>query len=457
MKKIRVTLLLIFSMVFCFGLASCSEGKSAYDIAVANGYTGTETEWLASLQGTSGTDGTNGTNATTITIDDLYDSAVANGYTGTYLDFLADYLNDNVINSKSEAIQSGLLSSVSVYCTFEKTTTSQGTFGHPSTTTTSDYYSAGSGIVYNIDKTTGTAYFITNYHVVYDVDSNATNKIAKEIKVYLYGSEIEGKDITCTYVGGSMIYDLAVLKVTDNSIIKSCNATAAKFADSNNLVVGQDAIAIGNPEAEGISATCGVVSVDSEYITMTAVDNVTPVTYRAIRVDTAINSGNSGGGLFDIYGNVIGIVNAKIVSDGVESIGYAIPSNIVKYTVARIISDCDNSDNLKFSKYTIGIYVSEQNSYAYYDSTSGTTSIIAEVYVKSVEEGSLAEGNLKENDIIKSVTIDGVTYSITRLYHLVDLGLLYDEGDVVTMQVLRDGVLTDVSITITAAAKTEIV
>ena len=93
------------------------------------------------------------------------------------------------------------------------------------------------------------------------------------------------------------------------------------------MVVGSSAIAIGNAQGLGISSTSGVVSVDSEYITMTAADGKTAVAFRVMRVDTAINSGNSGGGMYDDNGNLIGIVNAKIVYDGVENIGYAIPSN----------------------------------------------------------------------------------------------------------------------------------
>ena len=65
------------------------------------------------------------------------------------------------------------------------------------------------------------------------------------------------------------------------------------------MAVGDSAIAIGNAQGYGVSASCGIVSVDSEYITMTAADGRTSVSFRVFRVDTAVNSGNSGGGLFD--------------------------------------------------------------------------------------------------------------------------------------------------------------
>lgn len=81
------------------------------------------------------------------------------------------------------------------------------------------------------------------------------------------------------------------------------------------MTVGDSVIAIGNPNAGGIAVTQGILSMESEYITMTAADNVSTVQIRVMRVDAAINGGNSGGGLFNDSGELIGIVNAKVVSE----------------------------------------------------------------------------------------------------------------------------------------------
>ena len=81
--------------------------------------------------------------------------------------------------------------------------------------------------------------------------------------MYLYGSEVEDYALPATYVGGSMTYDIALVKVENNEFLKNSNATAVKIANSNNVKVGSTAIAIGNPDAGGISATAGIISVDS--------------------------------------------------------------------------------------------------------------------------------------------------------------------------------------------------
>ena len=132
--------------------------------------------------------------------------------------------------------------------------------------------------------------------------------------------EMEQYGISAEYIGGSLTYDIAVLKITDSEIYSESIAKKAELAD-RTVFAGETAIAIGNPEADGISSTVGVVSVDSEYLTMTGADDVTEVTFRVMRIDTAVNSGNSGGGLFNDQGELIGIVNAKIMTDDIENIG----------------------------------------------------------------------------------------------------------------------------------------
>ena len=183
--------------------------------------------------------------------------------------------NDNI----TYATASGLRSAVSIYCTFE--TTYGGTNPWNPTPSTQTYYTTGSGVIYKLESD-GSAFIVTNYHVVYDSNSNTDNHISDKIYIYLYGLESEAYAIPATYVGGSANYDIAVLRVDKNDIlldaIETGAATAVTVANSDELTPGMTTIAIGNPSSSdadlgGISVTKGIVSVDSEYITMSAIDN----------------------------------------------------------------------------------------------------------------------------------------------------------------------------------------
>ena len=343
----------------------------------------------------------------------------------------------------------GLRSAVRIVCNFQATVQQGGWRPGSSSTTTKDYSSAGSGVIYQMDTSEGDAFIITNYHVVYDASSNTENGISEDISVYLYGSEIEGKAMKATYVGGSLYYDIAVLRVEDSEILKTSNACAVDVADSDKVAVGDSAIAIGNAQGLGISSTSGIVSVDSEYITMTAADEKTRVSFRVMRVDTAVNSGNSGGGLYDDEGNLIGIVNAKIVYDGVENIGYAIPSNVAVSIAENIIDYCYGTDTERVQRALFGITVSASDSKAVYNSETGSFTIEETVCVYEVSSGSLADGILQAEDILVSATVNGNTTEITRQYHIIDMMLNVRAGDVVTLKILRGGEEMTVSITIT--------
>jgi len=369
---------------------------------------------LGVVVGKDGADGTNGSNGTTTVI--------------------------TTTDTDPIAISNSLRSSVSIFCTFVE----EGRRGN-----TSNFYSAGSGVIYQLDKESGSAFIVTNYHVVFDADSRQDNGIAESIYVYLYGSEYSGMEMEATYVGGSMYYDLAVLYVEDSELLRQSDAVAVTIADSDLVQVGSTAIAIGNAEGEGISVTSGVVSVDSEYITMTASDGYTSVDYRVMRVDTAVNSGNSGGGLFNEDGQLIGIVNAKTVDDGVENIGYALPSAAVAAVVDNIIYYCYNTDCENVMRPIMGITVMTIDSRANYDGETGLLTIVETVEVQEVSSGQIGSV-FKPGDIIVSVSMKGVEKLLTRQYHVIDLMLTARVGDVVEFTVLRDGVETKLQVTVTA-------
>ena len=433
MKKI---VCLLLPVLLVLSLASCTllgEGKrgglSAYEIAVENGYKGDEVSWLDSLNGKD------------LSLSEVYAAARDAGYEGDLLSFLKEYLSyddgDLVLSGVapvSAGISGSLLSSVSITCTFDCLV--RGWFG----TSTQTEQQAGSGVIYRLDKEQGDAYIITNYHVVYRSDSLTENKISDRVKVYLYGSESERYAIDATYVGGSMNYDIAVLKITGSEVLKRSSALPVSVADSNLVAVGDTAVAIGNPVGIGISATSGIVSVDSETIQMQACDNVSIVSYRLLRVDTAINGGNSGGGLFDKDGRLIGVVNAKITSSNIDNIGFAIPSNVATYVADNIIDTCNGTTVTAPKKCMLGITVGVSGSTAYFDPDTKTTRIRETVYLTDVQSGKAADGVLKIGDVVTSVRIGDATYPIDRSFVLVDIMLTCRVGDTVTVSYTRDGV-----------------
>lgn len=169
--------------------------------------------------------------------------------------------------------------------------------------------SVGSGVVFD-----AAGYIVTNQHVVGNSD---------EVNVML----ADGRTIPGKVIGRDAATDLAVVKVTAD------NLTAAELGDSSSLVVGEPAIAIGNPlglELRG-SVTVGVISALNRTI------NSAEQRFPLIQTDAAINPGNSGGALVSSEGKVIGINTVKINSPGVEGLGFAIPINSARPILAELI------------------------------------------------------------------------------------------------------------------------
>ncbi len=412
MKKIISLLLLIAMLSVC--LTSCivvkgTPGLSAYDIAVQNGFTGSQQEWLDSLKSPGVVEGETTINQT-----------------------INQDITKNEITIDGEAIDlsfatnAGLRSVVSVICSFTSKSYSK------------PYTSAGSGVIYKINDDSS-ALVITNYHVVYDNQCSTENKISDQIKLYLFGGETENGAIDAKFVGGSMNYDIAILEIENSDIFKEAVAGGsvcqAKIA-TKKLYAGDTVIAIGNPEAHGISATTGVVSVDSEYITMTGADELTSVEFRVIRTDTAINSGNSGGGLFNTRGELVGIVNAKIMSTDVENIGYAIPVGVASTVSDNIIHYCLDTEIETVMRVTIGVSVQVVSAWSSYNAETGMLDKFEKSEVVLINEGSLADGVFELGDKILSITIGEKTVNITRQYEIIDTILSARAGDIIKTKVL---------------------
>ncbi len=309
---------------------------------------------------------------------------------------------------------------------------------------------SGSGVIYRMDKSAGDAFIITNYHVVYD---SYRGRVSNDLSVYLYGAEYESLAIPAEYVGGSMYYDIAILQIEDSERLRNAPAAATvELADSDLTSVGTEAIAVGNPRGLGLSATYGIVSVDSESITMKAADDYTTVSLRVLRIDTAVNNGNSGGGLYDAQGKLIGIVNAKISSASVENIAYAIPSNVVRAVADNIIDHCYGTPLMTVQRCTLGISITITDSSAVINTETGGLSIVETVVISSDVTSGPAKDQLKRNDVLQSIKIgDGEARAITRSYHAVDAMLDARVGDTVEITVRRANGTVTASFTVTEA------
>ncbi len=233
---------------------------------------------------------------------------------------------------------------------------------------------AGSGIIISED-----GYILTNNHVISGAD---------KITVYVNSGEDDAEEQTyeATLVGSSENNDIAVLKIDAKGL------NAAAFGDSDQLEVGELAVAIGNPmgKVHG-SVTAGIISAVEQELT------IDDVTINAIQTDAAINPGNSGGALFDSYGNVIGVVYAKSSSVSIEGIGYAIPVNNIKELVEQMINDSDSvKDQTKGSQIMLGITIQNIT-----EDMSKQYSMPVGVYITDVSTMSAAErAGLQKGDII---------------------------------------------------------
>ena len=367
--------------------------------------------------------------------------------------------SDEVIeDSSSSSFNNPLLSVVSVQCVFYENQYSW----NGSVTGTKAVASISSGVIYKLDKNTGDAYIITNYHAVYHGDSTAEDGISDEIYLFLYGMEYataDGKNyaIPAEFVGGAMSHDIAVLKVTGSEVLKASNATAAPIADSDKVAIFDKAVAVGNPQAEGLSATSGTISNDSEEITL-GIDTpsgTAEITVRVMRTDAAVNKGNSGGGLFNERGELIGIVNAKISDTSVENIGYAIPASIAIPVAENIIDNCHEKENERLLRPMLGITLGSTNAGSIISEETGLITKIESVVISQVSYGALAGDKLAVGDVVTSIKIGDEEMAITRTYHVIDMMLNARLGDTVEINILRAGQAMTIFVEITQDALTE--
>ena len=273
--------------------------------------------------------------------------------------------------------------------------------------------SCGSGIIVSEDD--DYLYIATNNHVVAD---------SEELSVQFDDDSVVKAEIR----GTDPDDDLAVVRVKKADLGKDTysNIKIATIGDSDSVVVGSPAIAIGNALGYGQSVTTGIVSALNR--TVTTQDSQTGETVtnnKLIQTDAAINPGNSGGALLNENGEVIGINSVKYSSTEVEGIGYAIPMSVAKPIIESLIQD--------------GKYTNENQAYLGIKGGDVSSEMVAYgfpqgVYVSSVSAGSgAANAGLQEGDIITAIDSTKIS-SMTELQSALKS---YQAGDKVTLTVAR--------------------
>ncbi len=261
---------------------------------------------------------------------------------------------------------------------------------------------SGSGFIISSD-----GYILTNYHVIEYAD-----KYDYDLTVMLY----DGTSYPAEIIGSEPDNDVAVIKIDATGL------SPVTFGSSEEMNVGEPVYAIGNPLGElEFTMTTGSISALDRYVTTDANTSI-----NMFQIDAAVNSGNSGGPVYNSRGEVIGIVTAKYSSTGVEGIGFAIPID----DAVNISTQLINQGYVSGKAY-LGVNVQDiTESYAYY------LNLPQGAYVYSLVDGSCAgAAGMKVGDVITAVGDHKVTSSTTLKSALSH----FSAGDTTTVTVYRSG------------------
>lgn len=250
------------------------------------------------------------------------------------------------------------------------------------------FTASGSGVLFAEDETLGLSYIVTCFHVIED---------AYKFDVTLTNGEV----YTASLVGGYSSSDLAVLSIEETNL-----TYASFYEDSDALKLGSQVVCIGNP--------LGILpgSISSGYLSyinrVVSVDTYTKM--ELLQTDVAINSGNSGGGLFNTSGVLIGIVNAKYSSSGIEGLGFAIPMNTVREVIYSIFSTAkyDAANKLWDEGYVVGDW---EFGFTISDgrySSGGFGNAVYVIYISDLSSNMTMSGasSFQLKDIITNVRVD---------------------------------------------------
>ena len=332
---------------------------------------------------------------------------------GSASDKLAISGSDAQADNTTNVVQNCMASVVGIYMS-STTPTMTGEMAEQDT-------GAGSGVIITTD-----GYIVTNNHVV---------EGGGNISAYLQ----DGTKYPATLIGTDRFSDLAIIK------IEAENLPAATLGSSVNTAVGSTVYAIGNPLGLFTSSVSrGIISGLDRTITIDG------VSMTLMQTDAAVNPGNSGGGLFNAEGELIGIVNAKTASVDVEGLGFAIPIDSARPIMIDLMDKgyVTGRPYIGISMQDVSLRYGNGSNYGYgfgfgYDPFSFFNSYVTRVQVMLVEEGSAAEeGGVLVNDIITAMDgkeISGTSQFTAMLYE-------YNVGDTVTITVLRGNETKDLTI-----------
>lgn len=272
---------------------------------------------------------------------------------------------------------------------------------------------AGSGVIIGIAEGTNDYYLVTNNHVI---DGAST------ITVIL----TDGTEFNAKLVGTDELTDVAVIKITSQKKLST-----AKFGQSSMLAVGEDVVAIGNPLGKlGGTTTNGIISAIERDIV------VNGNAMKLLQTNAAVNPGNSGGGLFNMAGELIGIVNAKYSDDNVEGLAFAIPSDTVKNVATQLLEN-----GYVKGRPSLGITVTE------YSKSHWGLAVGPYVIVVDPRDNS----DFKVNDQI--VRIDGNEIStMNSVNYIINQKSV---GDTVTVTVYRNTKLIEIKVKLKEYVPTE--
>lgn len=272
---------------------------------------------------------------------------------------------------------------------------------------------AGSGVIYSED-----GYILTNNHVISGASS---------IKVTLH----DGTECNASLVAADSQTDVAVIKIDKKGL------TPVTFSDMSALGVGDLAVAIGNPLGTlSGTATEGIISALEREITIDG------KSMSLIQTSASINPGNSGGGLFDQYGNLIGIVVAKSSGSDVEGLGFAIPADNVAKVAKSLIENGYVADR-PAAGITIVDLTDSNKAMQYGVSLTG-------VYIQDVTGSNAKKAGLQKGDLVYYINDVKVTDSAVLLKEIQK----HKIGDTVTFTVVRDGDILKYDVKLQAAANT---
>lgn len=265
---------------------------------------------------------------------------------------------------------------------------------------------AGSGVILSED-----GYIVTNNHVVEDADT-------------IVVKTMDGKEYPAQLCGTDPQTDIAMLKIDAEGL------SPAHVGSSNDIKVGEAAIAIGNPLGSlGGTVTTGIISAVGREIT---IENETMT---LLQTDAAINPGNSGGGLFDLNGDLIGVVNAKQADTGIEGLGFAIPISDVTNVIEDLVKDGKVT-----SRPMLNVSLQDIADSQYYGQNR---TLEPGVYIVQIVQGGTADqAGLQVGDRI--VSFDGQqTNSAAEVKKILRQ---HKAGENVTMEIERDGETMEITL-----------